>query len=375
MPPLNMLIKPASGSCNLRCAYCFYYDEMENREQASYGRMTPETQELLVRRAFEYAEGSVMFSFQGGEPTLMGLPFYRRLLELQLRYNTRHIVVQNTIQTNGTLINGEWAAFLAENNFLVGLSLDGPREVQNKMRTDAKGKGTFDRVMQTVSLFEQYGVEYNILMVVNHYVARNIEKVYRFFKQHKIRFLQPSPCLDPIGVTPGSLPYSLTVEDYTYFLKTLFDLWYADFVKGDLMIIRTFDNYIGILMGYSPEICSMLGNCICQFVTEANGDVYPCDFYVLDEWRMGNIRESSFAELREGAVAKRFLSSSYKLPAECFGCEWFNLCKGGCRRNREPFAGDVPSDNQFCGAYKAFFAHAAPRMKQIAAFLVHKAAR
>ncbi|MBQ9188601.1 MAG: radical SAM protein, partial [Clostridia bacterium] len=168
MPPLNMLIKPVSGSCNLRCAYCFYYDEMENREHGSYGRMTPETQELLVRRAFEYAEGSVTFSFQGGEPTLMGLQFYSRLLELQLRYNTRHIVVQNTIQTNGTLINGEWAAFLAENNFLVGLSLDGPREVQNKMRTDVKGKGTFDRVIQTVALFEQYGVEYNILMVVNH---------------------------------------------------------------------------------------------------------------------------------------------------------------------------------------------------------------
>ena len=225
MPPLNFLIKPASGSCNIRCRYCFYHDIGENRDVASYGVMSYETLETLTRKALEAAEGSCAFGFQGGEPTLAGLGFFRKAVEFQKKYARPGLRVSNAIQTNGMAIDREWAEFLAENHFLVGLSMDGTKEIHDANRVGVKGEGTFSRVLRTAQLLTAKKVDFNILTVVTRQSAPHIGKIYSFFRRSGLRWLQFIPCLDPLGEERGSNPYSLTPEVYAKFLKDLFDLW------------------------------------------------------------------------------------------------------------------------------------------------------
>ncbi len=369
MPPLSMLIKPASGNCNLRCKYCFYNDISENRQTENYGIMEIETLEKLVEKAFDYAEQAVTFAFQGGEPTLVGLDFFRNLIEFEKKYNKNNIQVNNAIQTNGMIIDDKWAKFLADNKFLVGLSLDGPKDIHDSNRIDTKNKGSFNKVMNTVQVFNKYGVEYNILFVVNAYVARHINKIYNFFKKYNFQYLQFIPCLDPLNENPGQHEYSLTPKRYTEFLKKLFDLWYEDFIKGNMVSVRMFDNYVGMVMGYRAEACGMNGECMCQFVVEADGGVYPCDFYVIDEWYLGNLLSQGFAELRDSQAAKRFIETSRYVDPKCKECKWFGICGGGCRRTREPFENDKPVLNYFCSSYMEFFEYAIPRMQEMARIL------
>jgi uncharacterized protein len=332
----------------------------------SYGIMSIETLEILVKKALEQAEHACTFAFQGGEPTLAGLDFFRKLIEFEKKYNTKKITINNALQTNGVVIDDEWAKFLADNRFLVGLSLDGPKDIHDAMRVDAKGKGSFSTVMNTVQLFDKYKVEYNILFVVNAYVARHANKIYNFFKKNNFRYLQFIPCLDPLDEEPGGHGYSLTPERFTIFLKNLFDCWYEDIKKGNMISIRYFDNLVGMMLGMKPEACGMIGECSCQFVVESNGSVYPCDFYVLDEWRLGNILEADFDELRNTDNAVRFVGMSRHIDAKCKECTWANLCRGGCRRSREPFKDSKPALNYYCSSYMKFFEYAAHRMEQIA---------
>lgn len=366
MPPLNLLIKPASGNCNLRCKYCFYNDISENREIHNYGMMDIDTLEVLVKKAFNYAEHVCTFAFQGGEPTLVGLDFFKKLVGFVNKYNTKKIQVNYALQTNGMVIDDEWAMFLANHNFLIGLSLDGPKEIHDANRIDAKSKGSHKTVMNTVHLFEKHKVEYNILFVVNAYVARHAKKIYNYFKKNNFKYLQYIPCLDPLNESPGEHQYSLTPEKYTQFLKNLFDVWYDDIRKGNRVSVRTFDNYVGMFMGYRPEACGMIGECDCQFVVEADGGVYPCDFYVIDEWYLGNLKEKGFEELRNSDEATRFVEMSRYIDPKCKGCKWFGLCRGGCRRNREPFKENRPTLNYYCSSFMEFFDYAAPRMQELA---------
>jgi uncharacterized protein len=366
MPPINILIKPASSACNLRCKYCFYCDEAENRTEKNYGMMTTDTLEILVEKAFEYGESYVGFAFQGGEPTLAGLDFFRKLLDLEGKYNRKKVKVGNAIQTNGTLIDAEWAQFLAENRFLIGVSLDGPKDIHDMNRVDAQGKGSYNRIMKTVTLFKQYGVEYNILSVVSKSVARHIDQVYHYFVKQGFEYLQFIPCLDSLGAEPGQSLYSLTPRLYEDFLKRLFDLWYHDFMAtGRRISIRMFDNVLQMLLGYPPESCDMKGHCSANPVIEADGSVYPCDFYVLDQWRMGNIRTDSLAEMLQGETAKVFVAVSAGIPEQCGGCEVYALCRGGCRRYYEPIIEGKIGKNYFCSAYKAFYQYALPRFQEV----------
>lgn len=366
MPPLSLLIKPASSNCNLRCQYCFYHSLAENRITNSYGIMSNDTLELLVEKAFEYADISCTFAFQGGEPTLAGLDFYKRLIELVRKYKAGNVQVNYSMQTNGIAIDREWAKFLSENKFLVGLSLDGPKELHDITRVDSQGKGTFNRVMDTVALFDRYHVEYNILCVVSAYVARHISKVYSFYKKKDFRYLQFIPCLDPLNEEPGGYQYSLTPERYTQFLKRLFDEWYNDIIGGHMISIRYFDNLVGMLMGYPPESCGMSGVCTAYFVIEADGGVYPCDFYVIDEWHLGNIIEAGFGQLGASEAACNFTEASKHIDPECTRCRWYNLCRGGCRRNREPFINGTPALNYYCTSFKEFFEYSIDRLLKLA---------
>lgn len=369
MGPVQMLIKPASGNCNMRCNYCFYYDEMSKRATGNYGLMSLETLEALVKKALADSRGRCDFVFQGGEPTLVGLDFYQKLLELEETYNVNKVQVSNSIQTNGFGINEEWAGFLAEHHFLTGLSLDGIKYTHDAYRHTIEGGGTFERIMKTAGLFDRYGVEYNILTVVNRTTAERIERIYEFYRKNGWCYQQYIACLDPVGEKAGLHEYSLTPEGYGDFLIRLFDLWYMDLKKGQQPFIRQFENYVAILMGYVPEACDQRGHCGIQYVVEADGSVYPCDFYVMDQYRMGNIVTDSLEELRENEAGKAFVAASLSQPEECRACPYAGICRGGCRRSREILENGSLGLNYFCLAYKRFFKVALPRLQEIAAAL------
>lgn len=366
MPPLSLLIKPASGSCNLRCRYCFYADEAEKRSCASFGRMSMDTMQVLADKALAYADRSCVFAFQGGEPTLAGLDFFRETTAyIRAHPNPKRIEVSYAFQTNGILLDEAWAEWFAENHVLVGISLDGPKEIHDRFRVDRDGKGTFQRVMAAIRLLKKRGVEYNVLTVVTAGSARNGRQVYNFFKKNDLSYQQYIECLDPMNETPGQRDYSLTPERYEIFLKNVFDAWYLDLRAGRYVYNRYFENLLLMLGGQPPESCSLRGTCGPQWVFEADGSVYPCDFYVLDEWRLGSILDDDFPRMEQRREELGFVARSRQVPEECRNCRWFGLCRNGCRRHRE--AGQGPANqNYFCSAYRNFLEYAYPRLMEIA---------
>ena len=366
MPPLSILIKPVSDSCNMRCKYCFYCDEASKRSVHSYGTMQADTLEKLVMKALSAAQGQCTFAFQGGEPTLAGLPFYQEFVRLVQKHNVKKLDVHFAIQTNGTLIDREWAGFLAQNGFLTGLSLDGTKEVNDRFRVDAQGGGTYTKVLHAAQLFDTAGAQYNILTTVTSAVAENVERIYRFFKKNGFQWQQYIACLDPIGERRGGHDYSVTPEQYGVFLKRLFDLWYLDWKHGTPISIRYFDNLVFLLMGQPAEACGMMGHCTCQYVVEADGGVYPCDFYVLDGYRLGDIGTQDFPDFDKRRRELRFIEKSLVPHEDCRACPFGYLCRGGCRRDRDGFDGGPLQKNYLCPAYRAFFPYALPRLQELA---------
>lgn len=365
MSNLTLLIKPVSGACNMACKYCFYTDVMANRKTAEYGKMNNETLEILVKKAFEDADNFVSFTFQGGEPTLAGLDFYEHLIVLQKRYNRNHIQVYNAIQTNGYALDERWIDFFKKENFLVGLSMDGTRAIHDSLRVDRQGRGTFGRVERAARKMAETGIQYNILCVVNNFVARHPRQVFEQLK--KYRYLQFIPCIDPFDGKREK--YALSTERYTGFLKETFEQYYHCIMKNDYVSVRNFDNYIRILLGQPPENCGMSGRCAQYFLVEGDGSVYPCDFYVLDQWKMGNIHTDTFDELRSCTTVQRFIEESRHVQEECRTCQWYSLCRGGCKRDREPVVDGIPGKNRYCESYQEFFQYAYPKMRQIAKWI------
>lgn len=366
MPPISFLIKPASGSCNMRCKYCFYADEQAKREVCSYGMMSLETMHRIVDKGLAFADRDCTFAFQGGEPTLIGLGFFRDLVEYaKVQPNPRRVKLYFAIQTNGYVIDEEWARFLGENHFLVGVSLDGTKEIHDRYRPDAAGNGTWNRVMGAIRLLENQKVDYNILTVVTAATARNSQKIYNFFKKNKMAYQQYIECLDPIGEEPGGHEYSLTPEKYETFLKGMFDAWYLDRKSGRYVYNRYFENLMMLLNGQMPESCNMRGVCGRQWVIEADGSTYPCDFYALDEWLLGNINTDSLEQMEKRREELGFIRWSEQIHEDCRSCRWLELCRGGCRRNREPVTGNSSGRNYFCSAYRGFFEYAYPRLQEI----------
>ncbi|MDD4140537.1 MAG: anaerobic sulfatase maturase [Eubacteriales bacterium] len=366
MPPLSLLIKPASSLCNLRCRYCFYHDLSSNRSVASYGLMSDAVLNQVLDRAFEQTSDALSLAFQGGEPTLCGLDFYRKLVAEVDRRNTRRIPVQYAIQTNGQVIDADWARFLAEHRFLVGLSIDGPAAMHDALRVDAQGNGSHKRAMQAAAHFKAQGTEFNVLAVVSDLLARHPDKVYRFFSQQGFQYLQFIPCLAPLGTDPKDDPHAVRPERFGAFLIRVFDLWFADLASGKPVSIRLFDNYVRMLAGEAPEQCGLSGVCTCQMVIEADGGVYPCDFYVNDTWRLGDVFANSFADLLQSEKAQSFVAQSRPVPDHCQACRWYPLCRNGCRRDRLDSDTNAPGINRLCAAYESFFAHAYTRLEWLA---------
>ena len=365
MKHLNYLIKPASSLCNLRCRYCFYCDIAENRSVGNLGLMQPETVQALVQKTFLELEpgGSVHFAFQGGEPTLAGLEFYRDFLAQVATHNTRHITVTYSIQTNGMLLDEKWAVFLKKHDFLVGLSLDGTRDLHDLYRVDAAREGTWNRVCNSFRLLQQHSVRTNILCVVTAQCAKHPEKVYNQLKKLGGRYFQFIPCLDPLTDSDKRPVFSLTAENYGKFLCRIFDLWYRDWAQQDYCSVRLFEDYINILLGTPQGItCSACGLCGGYLVVEGDGSVYPCDFFALDRWKVGNIRENALPELFSSDRYREFLELGRHRPAECAGCPWGQLCRGGCKYD---WVGAAPH-NRHCQALKTFFTHAQQRLLTVA---------
>lgn len=363
--PVNVLIKPVSGSCNLRCAYCFYTDEMDNRSIGNCGVMTKETARVLIRKFLDGAQGHCHFGFQGGEPVLAGLSFYEFFVDCVNQYKAADLEVTYSIQTNGTLLDEKWAEFLGKHGFLVGVSLDGTEEVHDSCRKDRNGNGTFGKVMDGIALLKQYHVDFNILTVVHRETVRHTNLIYNFFRRNQFWYQQYVECLDPLYEAAGQQSYSLTPEEYGVFLKTLFRKWYRDMMQGRYVYIRYFENLLFIMAGHCPESCSMWGRCGKQWVVEADGSVYPCDFYALDEWKLGNILDHSVQEMDERRDQSGFIAMSEKQPEQCLSCKWFVLCRNGCRRNCEPVRDGMRSVNYFCSAYREFFEYAYPGLKEV----------
>ena len=361
MPPLSVMIKPSSGNCNMSCTYCFYCDEMRNRTQPSYGFMTEETLKNVIRRTLLRAEGHISYAFQGGEPTLAGLEFYRDFVSRVHKAAPPGLAVQYAIQTNGTLLDAEWCRFFRAHRFLVGLSLDGDRACHDRFRRDGQNKGTYDKVLRAARLLEEDGVEFNVLTVVTGYLARHIQSVFSSLCREGFRFQQYIPCLDPLEEERGGQEYSLSPAQYEEFLKKLFDLWYRELEQGRYWSIRYFDNLLWMLEGHAPEQCSMRGYCGLQYLVEADGSVYPCDFYGLDAYRLGNIRNDAWDNLDRAREALGFVEASRRIPEKCGHCRWYPLCRNGCRRDRV-LEGEQLGCSYYCEAYAGFFAYALPRL-------------
>ena len=350
MPAISVLIKPASGSCNMHCDYCFYCDEQKNRQTALYGFMSDRTLKNVIKRTLLRAEGSYSLAFQGGEPTLCGIDFFRNAVKYVRQYNRNQVRVSLALQTNGYGITEEWAKLFAEEQFLIGISVDGLERIHSTYRHGNDGGDSWQHAMNAIRLFHQYGVEFNILTVVHRETAENIREIYRFYRANGWNFMQFITCLDPLGEPRGGKPWSLLPKTYGQFLIDLFDLWDADFLHEDQPFIRQFDNYVGILLGFEPESCEQRGICGIQNVVEADGSVYPCDFYVLDDYRLGNLNEDLLPAIYAARERMGYVARSQNHPDKCRSCRWLELCRGGCYRSRMTAADEMLAEAGLAGA-------------------------
>ncbi|MBQ2755757.1 MAG: SPASM domain-containing protein [Oscillospiraceae bacterium] len=335
----------------MRCKYCFYTDEMHCRTDALRGIMPLRIVEKIIRDAALSADGYINFIFQGGEPTLAGINFFKETVRLQKELIPPHIKVFNSIQTNGLLIDEEWAEFLSENNFLAGVSLDGTAHIHDAFRLDANGHGTFSQAMAAAQLLKRFGVETNILCVITEQAAQCGAELYRSLTDAGFEWLQFIPCISPFEGTHHS--FELTPQRYLDFLLSVFACYEKDRLSGKHVSVRFFDDILRRLSGSPVATCGMNGRCAVSYTFEADGSVYPCDFYAVDEYLLGNILHSSLDRLARSAAAEKFLCESLPLPHECRSCEFFSLCRGGCRRDRDN--AHQLGKNRWCSVYRQFF--------------------
>ena len=361
---LSLMIKPSSSKCNLKCKYCFYHSISDARDIKDYGLMPLSTLKEIVKNASDYCDGGhCSIGFQGGESTIIGLDFYKELIEY-IKTIKNGTSFSFAIQTNGTLLNEDWGKFLHEHDFLVGISLDGNKEIHNLNRVDYKSDDTFNSVIRGINILKKYVVSFNILTVVTSALCNKVEGVYNFYKKNGYKYLQFNPCLEPLENTTMALDsYSLTPKEYEKFLIKLFDLWYKDALNNSYVSIRLFDNILGLFLKQEYEACDMRGVCSCQHIIESDGSVYPCDFYTYESCSIGNILENSFDDIHNNKNTINFLQESTNRNPKCNSCKYFSLCRGGCRRHRENQENNL---NYFCESYYNFYSYSLDKFKNLA---------
>ncbi len=356
--------KPAGAACNLRCRYCYYLEKACLYRDAKGENMTDETLETFIRQYIQAQTGEdILFVWHGGEPMLRPLSFYRKALKLQQYYGRgRHI--SNSIQTNGTLITDEWARFLRQHNFLVGVSIDGPKEMHDTYRQGTGNKPSFDRVMRGIQLLNQYHVEWNAMAVVNNINANHPLEFYHFFKEIGCHYIQFTPIVERIlqhsdGRTLADIndencelmSCSVTPRQWGDFCCAIYDEW----VRHDVgsYYIQLFDATLANWAGVEPGVCTLSKSCGHAAVMEFNGDVYCCDHFVFPEFLLGNIHHQTLFQMMMSDKQKRFGQKKLALPDSCRKCQWEFACHGECPKNRFGANGV----NYLCEGYRQFFSH------------------
>lgn len=363
MRPFTLLIKPAGPDCNIDCHYCFYACKSGLFGGGSH-RMSGEVQEKLVESYLKLRFDGSSFAWQGGEPTLMGLDFYKRLVELQQKYGADGQLVTNALQTNGILLDDEWCEFLQEYKFLVGISLDGPKEFHDYYRKDHAGKGTYDRVVAAIERCREHHVEFNILVLLNDRNVGHPEELFDFFVEKRIRFLQFVQCVERDPATGEIADFSITPEQYGEFLCRVFDRWYEH--STETVSVRTFDSVVSYMLGMGHTECTLGPGCNDYIVIEHNGDAFCCDFYVNPESRLGNIMETPIEELAGSRVKRLSSRKKRDIDNKCLVCRHLDICRGGCPKDRLAGFGTHKAVSYFCEGYKMFFDHTLPRFRKLA---------
>ncbi len=382
--PFHVLAKPTGPICNLDCTYCFYLEKEKLYPPAEHAawRMPDEVLETFIRDTIRaQPTPEVHFAWQGGEPTLLGVGFFRRAVELQRKYAEGR-AVHNAFQTNGVLLDDEWGEFLAVHQFLVGLSIDGPEKFHDRYRVDKGGQPTFRRVMQGLAALQRHGVEFNTLTCVQRHNSRYPLEIYSFLKQIGSRFLQFIPIVErqatgtfgagaplaPVHAEAASVTsWSVEPLQYGIFLSTIFDEW----VRRDVgrTYVQIFDVALQSWLGIPPDLCVFRETCGDALALEHNGDLYSCDHFVYPDHRLGNIQERSLLELA-GSEQQRAFGNAKRdtLPRYCRECEVRFACNGECPKHRFLRTPEgEPGLNYLCAGYKHFFRHIDPCMRFMAA--------
>ncbi len=358
------MVKPTGSACNLRCEYCFFLKKEELYPGSDF-RMSDEVHESYIRQLLEaHQVPRVTIAWQGGEPTLMGIDFFKRSIELQKKYQKPATRIENTFQTNGILLDEAWCRFFHENGFLIGLSLDGPRELHDVYRKDRGGRGTFDLVFSAARLLQRHNVEFNILCTVNSTNSRRPLDVYRFFRDGLgARYIQFIPIVErdnETGYQEGGAVTDRSVgpREFGRFLIAIFDEW----VKRDVgsTFILNFDGALAGWLGMAGTVCIFGPSCGLGMALEHNGDLYSCDHFVEPNYRLGNILETPLVDLVASVKQRKFGQDKRdSLPRYCRECKFLHICSGECPKNRFVETPDgEPGLNYLCSGYRAFFGHA-----------------
>jgi uncharacterized protein len=366
MPHLDVMFKTVSTDCNVDCAYCYYRES----HAGARGRHLLSL-ELLERFMAQYMAyiadvGSASLSWQGGEPTLAGLAFFERVVELEARYARPGTTIANALQTNGVLLDDRWGQFLRRYDVLVGISIDGPKEVHDELRRTRSGRGTFDDAMRGVDVLRRHGVEHNALCVVRPGNVERPAELLRFFRGQGFTHVQLVPAMDFQATAPGRpARYLITAEEYGEFLCGAFDEWYQG--GRPTLSVGLFDSLLQRSLGLPASVCVNADRCHDGIVVEHDGAVYPCDFFIHRDHGLGSLATTPLAEIvdqpRRRAFAARKLDP---VPRACVGCSWLAVCGAGCPRNRGP----GPGPDLFCAAYRQLLDHARDRLDALRARLL-----
>jgi uncharacterized protein len=371
------MAKPSGSACNLNCTYCFFLKK-KGLYPGSNFRMSDEVHEAYIRQLFEAHQiPQVTVAWQGGEPTLMGLDFFRRSMELQKKYQRPGMQVENTFQTNGILLNDEWCQFFHDNNFLIGLSIDGPKTLHDRFRKDKAGDGTFDRAVRAARLLQENKVEFNILCTVNSKNADHPLEVYRFFRDeldaHYLQFIPIVERENESGFQEGEMVTDRSVgpAQWGRFLIEIFDEWVRRDV-GETFVLN-FDGMLAGWLGMAGTLCIFGRTCGLGMALEHNGDLYSCDHFVEPDYLLGNIMKRPMIELLASEKQRKFgMDKHDTLPRYCRECQFLFACNGECPKNRFIRTPDGEAGlNYLCSGYMAFFKHA-DRYMRIMADLLRK---
>lgn len=360
--PFQLLIKPVGADCNLRCAYCFYLRAHELYPETKRHVMPESVLQTIIQGLLSYRFPETVFAWQGGEPTLAGLEFFRKAVGFQQQFGLPRQIVGNALQTNGVLIDDEWCQFFSQYNFLIGLSIDGPQEIHDAKRRNVGGHGTWSRAMAAAETMQRWGVEFNVLCVVNRDNVSLGADLLKWFVKNDFRFVQFIPCVEKES------PFNVSPEDFGKFLCDVFDYWSKD--GFGRVSVRDFDALLSARIGQPGGLCTYGERCDAYIVVEHNGDVYPCDFFVYAAWKLGNVMNAPLHTFFETEKYKQFAYQKDKVPA-CRGCSWRSTCHGGCQKDRL-VSGTRDTPSALCPAYKRFFAHAHARLNALSKRLNQK---